>query len=329
VPWRSSQVYNPGALFENGKYRLFFRALGQAWVAKIGYAESTDGENFICSKHPILEPETEKEKNGIEDPRITKIDDTYYLTYNAYDGDTARLCSAVSRDFKNWERRGEMAPVWEAGRAKSFTVSWDKAQADSTHRNQWIKSGAIFPERIGGKFYMIFGDRNLWLATSKNGKIWEPAWEPFIRPRPGYFDQIHVEAGPPPIKTRDGWLVLYHGIDDHIVYRLGGILLDLDDPRKIVRRTDKPLFEPEMSYELSGIVDILPGGLSALETMNEEELKEYVKRAKDDKAMPSVIFCCGAVVVNDILRIYYGAGDTVICTATAKLKDVLKFVKGN
>ena len=327
VPWRSSQVYNPGVIYEDGKYRMFFRALGQAWVSKIGYAESDDGENFVCAKHPVFEPETEREKNGVEDPRIVKIGGTYFLTYNAYDGDTARLCSAVSGDLENWKRRGEMVPSWDAGKARSFIVSWDKAQTGSTHKNEWIKSGAVFPEKIDGKYYMIFGDRNLWLATSDDGKEWTPVWEPFIRPRPEFFDGLHVESGPPPVRTKNGWLVLYHGADDHIVYRLGCLLLDLNDPRKILHRAEKPLFEPETSYELSGIVDILPGGLSAMETMGEEELKAYVERARADKAMPGVIFCGGAVLTGDTLRIYYGASDTAICTATAKIEDVLRAVK--
>jgi predicted GH43/DUF377 family glycosyl hydrolase len=330
VPWRSSRVYNPGVIFEGGKYRLFYRAQGQAWVSKIGCAESDDGENFICGKHPLLEPETDREKNGVEDPRITKIDGAYYLTYNAYDGDTARLSLAVSRNLENWERRGEMVPSWEAGRAQSFVVSWDKAQVGSTHKNQWIKSGAVFPEKIRGKYWVLFGDRNLWLASSADGVKWEPVWEPFIRPRPGrYFDSIHVEMGPPPIKTKDGWLVLYHGANDRIVYRFGFLLLDLTDPGKILYRSREGIFEPEMSYELAGIVDILPGGAAAMETMSEEELKKYIEQAKDDKTMPSVIFCCGAVLAGDILRIYYGASDTVICTATAKLDDILSLIKHN
>ena len=323
-PWQSEQVYNPGALYEKGEFHLFYRAVGEAWVSKIGHAVSSDGENFSCEAKPLFEPETVLEKNGIEDPRICKIGKEYFLTYNAYDGDTARLCSAISGDRKSWGRQGEMLPDWDAGKAKSFSVSWDAAHNKSVHRNKWVKSGAIFPQLINGRFYMLFGDRNIWLASSDDGRRWTPVWEPLVKPRPGRFDGIHVETGPPPIKTAKGWLALYHGINKKIVYHLGCLLLDLNDPAKIVYRSEVPIFEPEMSYELSGIVDILPGGKAAMETMAEEELKQYVEKAKNDDTMPSVIFCCGAVVVGDTLRIYYGAGDTVICTATARLTDILK-----
>lgn len=133
--------------------------------------------------------------------------------------------------------------------------------------------------------------------------------------------------GPPPIKTDAGWLVLYHGIDDKIVYRLGFLILDLNDPSKILYRSEKPIFEPEEPYELSGMVDILPEGLEALEKMSQEELNEFLKTHEQSGKMPQIIFCCGAVVVDGILRIYYGASDSVICTATAKIEDVLDIYK--
>ena len=88
----------------------------------IGHAVSRDGKNFISGRRPALEPETKLEKNGVEDPRLVKVNGVYFLTYNAYDGDTARLCLATSRNLKTWQRRGEMLPNWEGGRAKSFSA---------------------------------------------------------------------------------------------------------------------------------------------------------------------------------------------------------------
>lgn len=114
------------------------------------------------------------------------------------------------------------------------------------------------------------------------------------------FDSEHVEMGPSPIKTNVGWLVLYHGIDDKMVYRLGYLLLDLNDPTKILFRSNESIFEPSTPYELEGIIDI----------------------TNDDK--PKVIFCCGAVLINNILRIYYGAGDSVVCTASTDINNLLK-----
>lgn len=325
--WESRKVYNCGAICENNQYHLFYRAVGDDWISSIGYAVSEDGENFERFNKPILFPESDLEKRGLEDPRISKINDVYFLTFTAYDGYAARLNFAVSKDLKNWEKRGVMMPDWNSEKAGAFRVKWDEARNTGAAKKEWSKAGGVFSEKIDNRYWMLFGDSNIWLANSSDGLKWEQEWEPFIRPRKGnYFDNAHIEMGPPPIKTDAGWLVLYHGIDDKIVYRLGFLLLDLNNPSKILYRSDKPIFEPEEPYELSGIVDILPGGLKAMEKMSKEELNEFLEKHKQSGRMPQVIFCCGAVVVNGILRIYYGASDSVICTATAKLGNILKLI---
>jgi predicted GH43/DUF377 family glycosyl hydrolase len=330
IVWRANKVYNPGALIKNGIYHLYYRAAGRAWITRLGHAVSKNGEEFKSEIHPIFSPEIKIEKNGVEDPRIVKIKNIYYMTYTAFDGIMARLCLATSGDLKTWQRHGEMIPNWDFTKAKGFVVKWGKARLNSIARKKWIKAGGIFPEIINGKYWMLFGDRNIWLANSQDGIRWQPVWQPFIKPRKGnYFDNIHVEMGPPPIKTKEGWLVLYHGINDKIVYRIGFLILDLKNPSKILFRCEKPIFEPEELYELSGIIDILPGGFSAMETMEKTELDAFIQKLKDDNTMPNVIFCCGAVVVNGILRIYYGASDSVICTATAKLDKILDIYKNN
>ena len=130
--------------------------------------------------------------------------------------------------------------------------------------------------------------------------------------------------GPPPIKTKKGWLVLYHGINDSHWYKIGFLLLDLKNPRKIIYRSEKPIFGPEKDYEMSGIVDVLPGGLETMQKMSKKELKNFLAKNDTKGTMPKVTFCCGAIVVNDILRIYYGASDSVICTAIANINDLLK-----
>lgn len=168
----------------------------------------------------------------------------------------------------------------------------------------------------------------MWFATSADGVKWTGDQIPFLGPRDGdFFDNTFVEMGPSPIKTEKGWLVLYHGIDNKHCYKIGFLLLDLADPRKIIFRSDSPIFEPAKDYEMSGIVDVLPGGLEAMQKMTEEELKNFLVENNDKGTMPKVTFCCGATVVNEKLRIFYGASDSVICTATADLKDILDLVK--
>jgi len=325
--WRSLMVYNPGLLYENGVYHLFYRAVGGGWISKIGYAASKDGKKFICDKKPLLSPKLAIEKNGLEDPRITKINNLYYLTYTAYDGRSARLCLATSPDLKNWTRQGEMMPAWDFRRSHGFTVSWDSAQKTPEAAEHWSKAGGIFPEKIDDNFYMIFGDRHIWLASSEDGIRWRPVYKPFLRPRPNFFDSAHIEMGPPPLKTKKGWLVLYHGIENknsQITYRLGFVLLDLKKPTKVLYRTPVPIFAPPAGHTPSGLVNILPGGFKTMETMGEKKLKTLIKNANKKHKLPRVIFCNGAVIVDDILKIYYGIGDTTIGTASVKLKYLLK-----
>ncbi|MFH1412533.1 MAG: hypothetical protein ABIG10_00690 [bacterium] len=314
--WESRKTYNPGVVYHNKKYYVFYRAVGQNWKSFIGLAVSSDGEKFKRSDKPVFYPRAEFESRGVEDPRITKIKDKFLITYTAYDGKSARLKSAVSTDLKKWKKLGLMLPQWDIEKANGFLVNWDKAQQTKTAKKKWHKAGGIFPEKINKKYWMMFGDSNLWLAQSKDGIKWTPIWKPFIRPRKGrHFDNIHVEMGPPPIRTKKGWFVLYHGINEKIEYKLGYLLLDIHDPTKIIYRSKKPIFEPKEPYEISGLVDILPGGFNAMKKLNKKELDEFIKKNEQIGRMPKVTFCNGATLVNNKLEIFYGASDSVICKA--------------
>lgn len=297
--WRSKKIYNPTILFEKNIYHLFWRAVGDDGISRIGYARSKNAENFDLPSGPIFEPSLEKESKGVEDPRITVINKRYFLTYTGYDGFSARLFLSISDDLINWQKYGRMIYYWDLIKAKGFVVPWDRAQQNEIAKKEWHKAGGIFPEKIDNKFYMLFGDRNIWLATSDDGIEWQAIFNPFIKPRKDYFDSVHVEMGPAPIKTDKGWLVLYHGIDIKMTYRLGYLILDLKNPNKIIYRSDNPIFEPQADYELTGTIDIT-----------------------NDNG-PKVIFCNGAVLVENCLRIYYGAGDSTVCTATAPLDKIL------
>ena len=173
---------------------------------------------------------------------------------------------------------------------------------------------------------MLFGDRHIWLANSDNGLNWRPTYKPFLKPRLNFFDSAHIEMGPPPLKTKKGWLVLYHGIENkggRIVYRLGFVLLDLKNPSKLLYRTSKPIFAPPAGIIPSGYINILPGGLKVMETMEQKDLKSFIKNTARKRELPQVIFCNGAVIADDVLKIYYGIDDTVIGSAAIKLKTLL------
>jgi predicted GH43/DUF377 family glycosyl hydrolase len=329
--WESKKLYNPGVIFDKGKYHMFYRAMGagENWKSSIGYAVSDNGEDFQRFKEPALIGVDEYEMRGLEDPRITKIGDTFYMTYAAFDGVTPRLSVALSKDLIHWDKKGPVFADWQFEQAGGVRIKFvDGKPTIKPKLTEWSKSGAIFPELINGKYIMMFGEYNIWFAESTDGINWVGDQMPFLNPRPGdYFDNTFIEMGPPPIRTEKGWLVLYHGINDKFIYHIGYVFLDLENPRKILFRSDKPIFKPKETYELSGMVDYLPGGQTGMLTMSDDALKKFIDEADKNNTMPRVVFCCGATLVDDELRIFYGAGDSVICTATANIQDILNLVK--
>jgi len=325
--WEAKKLYNPGAIYHDGKYHLFYRAVGsgQNWKSSIGYAISSDGENFQRFNEPILTGESGYEKRGLEDPRITKIGDNFCMAYAAYDGITPRLCIATSTDLKSWIKNGPAFSGWKLEKAGGVHLNFvDGKPVSKPMPHEWSKSGGIFPEKINGKFMLLFGEYRVWFAESEDGLHWTGDNAPFLGPRPGnLFDNTFVEMGPPPIKTERGWLVLYHGINEKFHYHIGILLLALDNPRKILYRSGEPVFGPAERYELSGMVDVIEGGMNKMPSMPQKELDEFLKRKVSGGMMPRVTFCCGTTLKRDELRIYYGASDSVICTASTGLKKLL------
>lgn len=333
--WEAWKVYNPGAVFHNGRYHLFYRAVGRGadWRSALGYAVSDDGEHFTRFPDPILDrdPANPLELRGLEDPRITKVGDTFFMAYAAYDGKVPRLHIATSSDLKRWKRHGSAFEDFRFFKMGGVFVGWKDGKPVESHKpkspahNERSKAGCIFPEKIGNKYWMLFNEYRIWLANSDDGIRWRVLPDVFLAPRKGtnLFDNVFVEMGPPPIKTKKGWLVLYHGINDAIQYHLGIIILDLYDPTKILSRSNEPIFGPKEKYELSGIVDIIPGAIKILEQGKEQELKTLLQNAVRKGFMPQVTFTPAAIVKDNVVRLFYGAGDQFICTATASLDDIL------
>jgi len=333
-PWEARKIYNPGAVVDDkGLVHLFYRAVGSGsdWHSSLGHAVFDKDKLIKRYSQPALDrdPDNPHEKRGLEDPRIVNIDGTYFMTYAAYDGLTPRLHIATSSDLKNWQKNRPALPEFNFTKMGGRSVRWKQGQPIESEiepeKNEWNKAGAMFPERINDEYWMLFNEFRIWLARSQNGIQWQPLKGPFLKPRPGkdYFDNIFVETGPPPIKTDKGWLVFYHGINDAIQYHLGLLLLDLEDPSHILYRSNEPIFGPRDQIELSGIVDIIPGAIKLLERGDDDRLKSLLKQAEQEGFMPQVTFCPGAVVLGDEIHIYYGAGDSYICTASASLRDIL------
>ncbi len=275
--WESAGTFNPAVIRHRGKFVMLYRAQDKNGTSRLGYAESTDGLHFARRSQPVLSPQTDYEKDGgVEDPRLVKFGGTYYLTYTGYNKTDAQLCLATSSDLVHWQRRGVILPAYKG--------NWNTG---------WTKSGAIVPEKINGKYWMYFlgasADKTdqMGLAYSTDLIHWTEATSvPVLPRRAGRFDSRVVEPGPPPIVTKDGIVLIYNAADDNLVYRTAIAVFDRSDPRKLIWRSEQPVFRPERDWEKVGQV-------------------------------PNVIFFEGMVRQRGRYLFYYGAADKYIGGAEA------------
>lgn len=299
--WEAGSVFNPNVLYDNGIFRMVYRATNDiqinkegGYVSSIGYAESTDGIHFKRFPEPLIVPDQEYEIGlGCEDPRVTKIDDTYFLYYTAVKGTgkdkQVRIAVATSKDFKTWRKHGIVGPATRS------------------------KAACLFPEKIQGKYIMFY----TWMPDRPLSSIMQAKFEKLadvIHP-PGRFiaDNIDhyeknvvfapplnayrgAEVGAVPIKTDDGWLFIYcpANVSDHPQWTINAALLDLDDPRKVL--ADVEILKPETEAETTGVVK-------------------------------NVTFPEGAVIVGEELYVYYGSGDQGCCFATCNVEELLAHLK--
>jgi beta-1,2-mannosidase len=243
--WESAGTFNPAVVRYRGKFVMLYRAQDRAGTSRLGYAESTDGIHFRRRPQPVLSPETNYEKDGgVEDPRLIKFGETYYLTYTGYNKKDAQLCLATSKDLVHWKRLGVILPAYKG--------KWNAG---------WTKSGAIVPEKMDGKYWMYFlgtsADKTdqTGLAYSTDLIHWTEALDtPALPVRPGKFDSRVAEPGPAPILTNDAIILIYNGADDKLVYRTGVAIFDRKDPRHLLTRSSDPIFTPEKDWEKVGQV---------------------------------------------------------------------------
>jgi len=227
------------------RFVMLYRAQDSAGTSRLGYAESSDGIHFKRRREPVLSPEADYEKDGgVEDPRLQKFGDTYYLTYTGYNKKDAQLCLATSHDLIHWERKGVILPAYKG--------NWNVG---------WTKSGAIVPVKIDGKYWMYWlgtaADKTDQMGLSYSTDLihWTEATQtPVLPRRPGMFDSRVVEPGPPPFLTPKGIVLIYNGADDNLVYRAAVAVFDRNDPRKLLYRFDSTIFSPEKEWEKIGQV---------------------------------------------------------------------------
>jgi predicted GH43/DUF377 family glycosyl hydrolase len=289
--WESKYVLNTAAFRVKDKVCLLYRAHGDDDVSRIGLAV-TDGYNVLERlPEPVFVPQDRTEKKGVEDPRVTIIDNRIYMLYTAYDGAIAQISAAsigvddlLNKKFDRWERKG-----------LAFQDIWDK-------------DAILFPDKIKGK-YMIYHriEPSIWVSYLDKLEFPAPKERHSIimGPRSGrMWDSLKIGAGSQPIKTKYGWLLIYHGVDRKRVYRLGVILADLANPERLLYRSPNPILSPETEHEIG---------------------REGVSW------VPNVVFTCGAVPAKnkevlearDEVLVYYGAADTYICLATGRIGDLI------
>ena len=268
VLWDEKDVFNPAAVVRDGKIYLLFRAedkIGKfAGTSRLGLASSEDGLHFTKMTEPVFYPDNDSMRiyeweGGVEDPRVVESEDgKYILTYTAYDGNLARLCLATSTDLLHWTKQGLVL--------------------SGKYKDTWSKSGAIvakqqgekiIAQKVNGKYWMYFGDTDLFMATSEDLIHWQPLEEngklkSVLKPRPGYFDSRLVESGPYALLVDKGILLLYNGMnldeggDASLAkgaYCAGQALFDSTDPAKLIDRLEKNFLMPDKPYEITGQVN--------------------------------------------------------------------------
>lgn len=296
VAWNEKNVLNPSAVVKDGKVYLLFRSQDSAMTSRLGLAVSDDGLHFSKMNEPVFFPAEDSMKKyewkgGVEDPRLVESDNgLYILTYTAYDGKTARLCLASSKDLKNWTKHGLVL-------------------SDEKYKDTWSKSGAIVVEKkgdkmiavkINGKYWMYFGDTDLFMASSDDLIHWTVAENEeskkmitVLHPRMGYFDSRLVEPGPYALLKDDGILLIYNGSNaanfndttlPKFTYSAGQALFDKAQPYKLINRTEKSFIRPDKDYEKIGEVN-------------------------------EVCFVEGLVYFNNKWFLYYGTADSKIAVA--------------
>jgi len=314
-------VMNPAAIREGNHVHLFYRAVSKGNYSSIGYCK-LDGPIKLVGRNdtPVLFPQFEYELQGVEDPRITKIDDLYYLTYTAFNGTNALGALATSKDLRVFEKHGLIVPQLTYAEFKHLAeckgvlnekyarYNNDNHHALKEHKKNliWDKNVVFFPRRINSKLCFLHRIRpDIQLAACNElNELTKDYWDNYflrldehIVLAPKHKHEVsYLGGGCPPIETAYGWLLIYHGVHDTTkgyVYSACVALLDIDDPTKEIARLPYPLFKPDYDWELKGEVN-------------------------------NVCFPTGAVLFDDMLYIYYGAADERIACVSLSLSLLLK-----
>lgn len=318
--WENLVVCNPGAWYENDIFYLLYRAAGDddEHIIRFGLAISKDGINFQrVSEQPVFGPSVDgPDKGGVEDARIVKFGNEFYVTY-AYRPYPPGRYWTFPHDVIALPKAGEDAPavyrknIANSGLAmtKDF-ITWQRfGRLTKTVLDD--RDVILFPEKINGQYAMLhrpkqwigekFGTNYpaIWITFSEDLMSWEGKSHLLLAGYEGSWEE-KIGGSTPPLKTDDGWLLIYHGVENRGkgYYRVGVALLDLKDPTKVIRRCKNWIMEPEHDYEINGFYK-------------------------------GCVFPTGNVIVNNTLYVYYGAADKYVGLATCSLSELLNFLKND
>jgi len=311
-------VFNPACVQKGDYIYMYYRAMSKKNRSVIGHCKLGGPLNVVeRAKEPFMVPEHDYEHN-LEDPRITLLDDTYYLTYIAYDGRNVRIAYATSKDLKKFEKKGVISPeisydeaedIFRAcsSKLKERYFLFESYFKDIVGKDVilWDKDALLFPKKINGKFaliHRILPDIQI-IYFKKFADLTLDYWKRYFKNLSKYvileskhwYETRNIGGGCPPIETDKGWLLIYHAVDDMDkgkTYRAGAALLDKKDPTKVIGHLHEPLIIPEKRWERRGQVD-------------------------------NVVFPTGTAIFGDKLYIYYGAGDKYIAAASLNITDLL------
>jgi beta-1,2-mannosidase len=248
--WESTNLYNPAAIVFDSVVHLLYRAHAADKVSRIGIATSADGLTFEREAAPVLVPEHDYESQGCEDPRVARINGTFYLTYTGFDGTRAQLCLATSSDLRHWTKFGPLFPGFNTWKTLPYGPDIP-----------WSKAGVIYPEPIDGLYYMYFGEGAIYYATSTDLVTWTPCDNdsPIYTPTPGEWDSTLVEIGASPVATDDGLMVLlingaHANSPADVDYRCGQIAIPLANPTRVVAKMTEPWLQPQTFEDTHGLV---------------------------------------------------------------------------
>lgn len=322
LEFENKAVLNPACIQVGDITHMFYRAVNHSGVSSIGYCQLKDNKVVKRLKEPVLFPEFDYEEKGVEDPRITYLEGIYYLFYTAYNGKNALVSYATSKDLVHFVKQGLISPkisydeaedIFRGSGIKERYTMFEMSYKEGGGKDILLfeKDASLFPQKINNKYALLHrilpGIQVIYFDnfSELTGDCWRNYLKnlgDFIVLDPLFwFENRNIGGGCPPIETEDGWLIIYHAVEDAPlgkIYHAAAALLDRKNPLKVLGRLTEPLFSPKTSWEKMGVTD-------------------------------NVVFPTGAIIKDKRLHIYYGAADKLIAAQSVNLSELLTELKNS